>query len=383
MLTGKELDGILVVSLEQAVAAPYAGLLLADTGARVIKVERPDGDFARGYDTGAGGQSAIFAWLNRGKESIALDLKSEDDFAMMQALLAQADIFLSNLAPGAVARLGLSGDVLRKRNPGLITCRLTGYGESEAAMTQKAYDFLIQGETGVCSVTGGPDAPARVGVSLTDLSTGQAAFSALLRALLQRAKTGLGVDVHLSMFDVVSDWMNMPLLAHRYSGGAPQRSGLQHSFVAPYGAFACRGGEQVLLSIQNNREWAAFCASVLERPALISDPKYRNNPDRYANRDALAQTINDVFGRMTRDAVLSKLNTARIANARLNDVADLSNHSFLTNAEAIIADTPVEMAALPVRTETGTPTRVPNLDEHGAALREEFLQSGKRPDTSV
>ena len=204
----KELDGILVVSLEQAVAAPYCGLLLADAGARVIKVERPEGDFARGYDNGAGGQSTIFAWLNRGKESICLDLNIEEDAALLIKMLARADVMVSNLAPGALERRGFSGDLLRKINPGLITCAVTGYGSKGDAVRKKAYDTLVQAESGICSVTGTPEHPSRVGVSLTDLSTGLTAFSAILRALHQRHRTGVGIDLELSMFDVMADWMN-------------------------------------------------------------------------------------------------------------------------------------------------------------------------------
>ena len=221
----RELEGMLVVSREQAVAAPYCGLLLANSGARVIKVERPEGDFARGYDTGAEGQSSIFAWLNRGKQSVCLDLKAGDDMQVMRAMLAQADGFLSNLAPGAVDRLGLDHESLAAVNPGLISCTITGYGPSEAAAHKKAYDFLVQAESGVCAVTGSPQAPARVGVSLTDLSTGLTAYSTILRALIQRGRTGRGTAVSVSMFDVMADWMNMPLMAHRYMGGAPARSG--------------------------------------------------------------------------------------------------------------------------------------------------------------
>ena len=244
MSLNKELEGVLVVSLEQAVAAPYCGLLLADAGARVIKVERLEGDFARGYDAGADGESAIFAWLNRGKESVCLDMKQEADLAIMRTMLRQADVFISNLAPGAITRMGLDGSILRKDNPSLVTCQITGYGEGGAASKKKAYDFLVQAESGLCSVTGTEESPARVGVSLTDLSTGLTSFSAILRALIQRDKIGKGTDLSISMFDVMADWMNMALLAHRYMG-APGRSGLQHGFIAPYGAFVCKGGEQV------------------------------------------------------------------------------------------------------------------------------------------
>ena len=372
---GDELDGLLVVSLEQAVAAPYCGLLLADAGARVIKVERSDGDFARGYDAGADGQSAIFAWLNRGKESVCLDLKDAGDLEVMRAMLRHADVFVSNLAPGAVARMGLDGDALRSENARLICVSLSGYGEEGDAAQKKAYDFLVQGETGVCSVTGTPDQPSRVGISVTDLSTGLTAYSAVLRALIKRGITGRGIDIKVSMFDVVADWMNMPLLQHRYAGGAPERSGLQHSFVAPYGAFTCAGGEQVLLSIQNNREFAAFCDHVLGQAELANDARFAQNPDRYANRVELDRIINGVFGVMTRGDVVAALNAARIANANLNDVADLSKHPYLRNSTAQIGGVEVEMAALPVHRMRDAVQDVPDLGAHTDVVKAEFGES--------
>ena len=370
---GNELEGLLVVSLEQAVAAPYCGLLLADAGARVIKVERPDGDFARGYDAGADGQSAIFAWLNRGKESVCLNLKDKQDLDVMRAMLRKADVFLSNLAPGAVARLGLSGEALRKDNAGLICVTLSGYGEDGNAATKKAYDFLVQGEAGVCSVTGTLDHPARVGVSITDLSTGLTAYSAVLRALIKRGITKRGLDIKLSMFDVVADWMNMPLLQHRYAGGAPERSGLQHSFVAPYGAFQCRDGKFILLSIQNNREFSVFCEHILNKSSLASDPRFIQNPKRYANRAALDEIINAVFAGIDQDALTLALDRVQIANAKLNDVADLSKHPFLKNSVAQIGATRVEMAALPIKSAGDGMVLVPALGTHTNDIREEFM----------
>ena len=371
---GNELEGLLVVSLEQAVAAPYCGLLLADAGARVIKVERPDGDFARGYDAGADGQSAIFAWLNRGKESVCLNLKDKQDLDVMRAMLRKADVFLSNLAPGAVARLGLSGEALRKDNAGLICVSLSGYGEDGNAATKKAYDFLVQGEAGVCSVTGTLDHPARVGVSITDLSTGLTAYSAVLRALIKRGITKRGLDIKLSMFDVVADWMNMPLLQHRYAGGAPERSGLQHSFVAPYGAFQCRDGKFILLSIQNNREFSVFCEHILNKSSLASDPRFIQNPKRYANRAALDEIINAVFAGIDQDALTLALDRVQIANAKLNDVADLSKHPFLKNSVAQIGATRVEMAALPIKSAGDGMALVPALGTHTNDIREEFME---------
>ena len=368
----KELEGMTVVSLEQAVAAPYCGLMLADAGARVIKVERPEGDFARGYDAGANGQSAIFAWLNRGKESICLNLKDPEDLAVMHRMLAKADVFVSNLAPGSVARMGLGGAELRRDNPGLITCMISGYGQSGAAAKKKAYDFLIQAESCLCSVTGSAESPARVGLSLTDLSTGLTAFSAILRALIQRARTGQGIDLEISMFDVLADWMNMPLLAHRYMGGAPARSGLKHSFIAPYGAFECRDRAQVLISVQSNREFAALCSQVLQRPELPHDPRFSENPERYAHRDALDAIVADCFAQFTAADMVDRLDAAQIANAQLNSVADLSDHPFLRNSVAQIGDCDVSLAALPVTSHAGSGQKVPNLGAQTEALRAEF-----------
>lgn len=353
-------------------AAPYCGLLLANSGARVIKVERPEGDFARGYDAGADGQSTIFAWLNRGKESICLDLKSPADMGVMRAMLARADVFVSNLAPGAVTRMGLDHATLSAANPGLICCTITGYGDSGIAARKKAYDFLVQAEAGICAVTGTPEEPARVGVSLTDLSTGLTAYSAILRALIQRGRTGQGTALSLSMFDVMADWMNMPLLAHRYMGRAPERSGLQHSFIAPYGAFTCKGGAQVLLSVQSNREWALFCADVLGQPELTDDPRFRDNPDRYANRAALDALVNAHFARFEAGEIIARLDAARIANAALNSVADLSDHPFLRNTQAVVGGVAVEMAGLPVPDSGGEPRVVPDLGAHSKAIRHEF-----------
>ena len=348
--------------------------MLADAGARVIKVERQEGDFARGYDVGANGQSAIFAWLNRGKESICLNLKAEDDLALMRRMLATADVFVSNLAPGSVPRMGLTGEELRRVNPRLITCMISGYGDSGAAAKKKAYDFLIQAESGLCSVTGTPDSPARVGVSLTDLSTGLTAFSAILRALIQMGRTGVGIDLKISMFDVLADWMNMPLMAHRYMGGAPARSGLKHSFIAPYGAFGCGDGGQVLLSVQSNREFVALCCGVLERPDLPDDPRFAQNPDRYVNRVALDAIVTACFEQYDTPEVLAKLEATHIANAQLNSVADLSEHPFLRNTKAMIGGVEVEMAALPVQTDGDSATDVPGLGAQTAALRLEFEQ---------
>ena len=367
-----ELDGVLVVSIEQAVAAPYCGLLLADSGARVLKIERPEGDFARGYDKGADGQSSIFIWLNRGKESVCIDLSDADDFALLKRILARADVLISNLSPGAMERRGLTGDVLRETNPGLITARISGYGSSGPAASKKAYDFLVQGESGVVAVTGTEQSPARVGVSLTDLSTGLTAFSAILRALHMRYRTGKGVDLEVTMFDVMADWMNMALCGHRYFGGAPRRTGLTHSFVAPYGAFQTGDGKQVLLSIQNDREWADFCRAVLRHPELGDDPLYRHNTDRYANREKMTIIINQAFAAYTKDELLGMLEETRIACASLNSVEEVSAHPFLQNRTVQMGDTAIDIADLPVRRKAGSVDRAPLLGEHSQTIRQEF-----------
>jgi len=374
MVTGlhKELDGVTVVSIEQAVAAPYCGLLLADAGARVIKIERPEGDFARGYDEGADGQSSIFVWLNRGKESLCLDLSDEADFALLGRILNTADVLISNLSPGAMDRRGLTGEALRTTNPGLITARISGYGSSGPAARKKAYDFLVQGESGVVAVTGTQDNPARVGVSLTDLSTGLTAFSAILRALHQRHRTGLGLDLEVTMFDVMADWMNMALCGYRYFGGAPGRTGLTHGFVAPYGAFQTGDGKQVLLSIQNDREWADFCTAILQRPELADDPLYRHNTDRYANREEMTAIINAAFADYDKDQLLSMLEDTRIACASLNSVEEVSAHRFLQNRTVRMGEAVIDIADLPVRRQGGSVERAPLLGEHSQKIRQEF-----------
>ena len=367
----RELDGIFVVSLEQAVAAPYCGMLLADAGARVVKVERSEGDFARSYDRGADGQSTIFAWLNHGKESVCLDLNDTADATLLHTMLRQADVFLHNLAPGALARRGFTGDALRVDNPGLIMCEITGYGTQGEAAKKKAYDFLIQAEAGLCAVTGTPDEPSRVGVSITDLSAGLTAFSAILRALIQRGRTSQGVDLSVSMFDVIADWMNMPLMAHRYFGPAPQRLGLTHTFVAPYGAFQARDGV-VMISIQNNREFRVFCDEILGQRDLADDPRFVDNPDRVANRDALTVLIETVLKRYERDTLIAMLDDARIACARFNEVSDVSVHPFLRNMMLSFGGSAISVADLPVQTDAGRLPDVPALGQHTQAVRAEF-----------
>lgn len=370
----KELDGITVVALEQAVAAPYCSLLLADAGARVIKLERPEGDFCRNYDRAADGQSTWFAWLNRGKESVVVDYSKPEDAELMRQLLRKADIFVHNLAPGALDRRGFSSAALRAVNPALITLQISGYGTEGDAANMKAYDFLVQAESGVCTVTGTPDHPSRVGVSLCDISTGLTGFSAILRALIQRGRTGEGVDLKISMFDVLADWMNMPLLAHRYWPAKPERMGLTHSLLSPYGAYGCGDGGQILIAIQNNREWAIFCDKVLGKPALGVDPRFADNTDRVANRAAVDAEITRVFSAHDRNDIAAMLQAAKIAWSRLSSLEDLSTHPFLRPAQAQIGTAQIELVDLPVQTDNPRPETVPALGQHSVAVRQEFSQ---------
>ena len=278
------LEGILVVSLEQAVAAPMCSCRLADAGARVIKIERPEGDFARGYDALANGQSSYFVWLNRGKESLVLDLTKPDDKALLEAMLAKADVFIQNLKPGAVGRLGFAVERLRKDYPRLIVCSVSGYGDTGPYAQRKAYDMLIQAEAGLASVTGGPEAPARVGVSVCDIGSGMNAYQAVLEALIQRGRTGEGAAISVSMFDAIADWMATPLL--QYEGGSPpKRIGLAHTSIAPYGVFKSKDDADILISIQSDREWRVLADKVMGDKALAADPDFATNIERVKRRD--------------------------------------------------------------------------------------------------
>ena len=368
----QELSGLLVVSMEQAVAAPYCGLMLADAGARVIKIERKEGDFARGYDRGANGNSVFFSWLNRGKESIAIDLNSDDDEALLRSMLEKADVFLHNLAPGALARRGFGGDALREHNSGLITCEINGYGSSGPGARKKAYDFLVQAESGICAINGTREQPARVGISICDIASGQTAFSSILRALIQRGRTETGIDISIAMFDVMADFMNFPLLAHRYLGGAPERMGLTHALIAPYGAYRVKGDGQILIAIQSDREWCTFCDAVLDQPELGQDPRFVNNTERVRHRDVMDETINAVFGRYDIDQITQLLDDAQIACGRLSSVEDLADHALIRNQVADFDGVEVSMADLPVVTDGVRPTVVPVLDQHGSSIRKEF-----------
>src|SRR3954470_10962790 len=277
------LEGLLVISLEQAVAAPTCACRLADAGARVIKIERPEGDFARGYDKLARGESAYFVWLNRGKESVVLDLAKDDDKALLDRMLAKADVFIQNLKPGAVGKLGFAIERLRRDYPKLICCSISGFGESGPFAKRKSYDLLVQAESGLASVTGGPEAPARVGVSVTDVAAGMNAYEAVLEALIARGRTGEGAAVSVSLFDAMADWMTVPLLQHE-GGKSPRRLGLAHPSISPYGVFKTRDGADILISIQNDREWRVLAAEVMHDAALAADPKFGKLVDRVKHR---------------------------------------------------------------------------------------------------
>lgn len=368
------LDGILVVALEQAVAAPLCTARLAEGGARVIKLERAEGDFARGYDHVVHGESAYFVWLNRGKESVTIDIKADADRALFERLLSKADVFVQNLAPGATARAGFGSAELRTRYPRLITCDISGYGEDGPAAKMKAYDFLIQCEAGLASVTGSGDHPARVGVSVADIACGMNAHAAILEALIAREKSGEGRAISVSLFDGLADWMSVPLLHYDYGGKAPRRAGLSHPSIAPYGAIAANDGSRLVISIQNEREWAAFCTHVLEQPDLPKDPRFSSNAARCANREATDTVVGAVFAALSPDALIARFELAKTAWARLNDVDGLSGHSALRRVEVETPGGPVRLPAPPSRVVGAAPSAlpVPALGAHDAAVRIEF-----------
>jgi itaconate CoA-transferase len=366
----KPLEGIVVVALEQAVAAPLATCRLADAGARVIKIERPEGDFARNYDRAARGHSAYFVWLNRGKESLALDIKSATDRALLERIIARADVFVQNLSPGAAVRAGFAPEELRRRFPRLVTCSISGYGDDGPYHAMKAYDLLIQGETGLASITGSPEAPGRVGVSVSDIAAGLNAYAAILEALYARTRSGEGAALHIAMFDATAEWMAVPLVFQEYAGKAPERVGVRHPSIAPYGAFTVGDGKGIIVGIQNEREWQRFCVTVLGDAALASDPRFCDNVRRVANRPALDTIIAARFGGRTRDEVAALLGAADIAFGRLNSVADLSAHPQLRRIAAEIGEESISLPAPPGGENAAH--RVPALDEHGPAIRREF-----------
>lgn len=355
------LQGITVIALEQAVAAPFCSRQLADLGARVIKIERPKvGDFARDYDQTVKGQSAYFVWLNRSKESLTLDVKHPEAKNILAKLIAGADVFIQNLAPGAAQRLGLGASELRSKHPRLIVCDVSGYGTTGPYAKKKAYDLLVQGEAGVLSLTGTPDSPAKVGISITDIGTGLHAYAAILAALYTRERTGEGTHIDLTMFETMAEWMGHPLYYTHYSGKAPRRSGPDHATIVPYGRFRTKDGD-VLFGIQNEREWANFCDKVLGRPELAKDPRYDNNSKRTAARAEVVALIENTFASWTSAEVVAKLDAADIANSRLNTPDQVWDHPQLQARKRWReVDTPAGPipALLPVATFEGFEARM-------------------------
>jgi formyl-CoA transferase len=326
------LEGITVIAVEQAVAAPFCSSRLADAGAHVIKVERPEGDFARGYDAAAKGQSSYFVWLNRGKDSDVVDLATKEGRSQLEQLIAGADVLLQNLKPGSMDKLGFSLERLKKDYPSLVCCTISGYGDEGPYAHRKAYDLLIQAESGLASITGGPEGPSRVGLSIVDIATGATAHASILEALIARARTGKGADIRISMFDVMADWMAVPLI-NSEAGQPPKRIGLAHPSIAPYGVFRSKDGKDILISIQSEREWKKLCADVLGQPDLPNDPRFSNMVERVKNRPLTDGIVGNSFASMTRDELLQLLSDADIAFAEVNTMADLAQHPHLRRIE--------------------------------------------------
>ncbi len=370
----RPLEGLLVVSLEQAVAAPYCSSRLADAGARVIKLERPEGDFARAYDSAANGMSSYFVWLNRGKQSLTVDIKNPDDAALLHRMLAQADVFIQNLAPGAAARAGFGSEALRAAYPRLITVDISGYGEDGPYAEMKAYDLLVQAEVGLAAITGHEAGPGRVGVSACDIACGMAAHAGVLEALIARGITGKGKGIKVSLFDGMADWMNVPLSFYEHLGKAPVRMGLAHPSICPYGAFALNDGAQVLISIQNEREWAAFCARFMDEPGLPQRAGFESNAVRVANRPMVDAYIAAKFATMNRAEVAVKLKAANTAFGFVNEVADLSTHPALRRVAVETSVGTMQLAAPPVVLSDGPRALgpVPDIGQQSAAIRAEF-----------
>jgi len=326
----RPLEGITVVALEQVIAGPFATRQLAELGARVIKIERPGGgDAARIYDRTVKGLSSHFVWVNRSKESLALDVKHPGAKAVLDRLLEKADVFLHNLAPGAVERLGLGAEPLRARHPRLIWCGISGYGPSGPYASKKAYDLLVQCEAGLLSVTGTPETPVKSGIPAADIAAGMYAFTSILAALVRRGRSGEGATIEVTMLEALGEWMGFPAYFTAYGGAAPPRSGPYHATIVPYGPFEAGDGQTVFLSVQNEREFASFCDRVLRKPALKTDPRFASGPARFQNRDAFHREVDGVFSQLKAAEIIERLETAEIANARLNDMNGFWDHPQL------------------------------------------------------
>jgi len=389
-MTGRTgpLAGVTVVALEQAVAAPFATRQLADLGARVIKVERPgSGDFARGYDTTVHGQASYFVWLNRGKESIELDIKSADGQAVLAALAARADVLVQNLAPGAAQRAGLGPDELRRRHPALITCSISGYGPGGPYQHKKAYDLLVQCEAGLLSVTGTGDEPAKAGISVADIAAGMYAYSGVLTALYERERTGEGTSIEVAMLDALGEWMTQPYYYSVYGGQPARRTGARHASISPYGPYRTAGGDQVFIGIQNDREWAVLCEKILGRPDLISDSRFATNPSRVVHDGELTSIIENALRDIPAGQLVAVLDQAGIACAELRSPAQFAAHPQLAARdrwrEVGTPGGPVRSLLPPVSVagREAAMGAVPALGQHTAAIRAElgFPPPKRRP----
>jgi itaconate CoA-transferase len=368
------LDDILVVSLEQAVAAPFCSNRLAHAGARVIKIERAEGDFARAYDSVVNGESAYFVWLNQGKESLQLNIKQGPDAELLHRILAQADVFIQNLAPAAAQRAGFGSAVLCGRYPRLICCDISGYGDQGEYSAMKAYDLLVQCESGMASITGTPVAPGRLGVSACDINCGQQDYAAILEALIEREQSGRGSIIKVSLFDGMAEWLAVPLLHYDYTGKIQQRVGINHATISPYGAYRCRDGLDIVLAIQNEREWANFCDQVLGDATLASEARLESNQRRVENREFVDQLIGGIFSKLDQTAAVERLSQAGIAYGRLNDISGLSTHPQLrrVKVETPAGDASVAAVAAIRSGQAETQRKVPSVGEHSEAIRHEF-----------
>ena len=370
----KDLEGIQVITLEQAVAAPYASGKLAQAGARVIKIEREEGDFARRYDSDVNGLSAYFVWLNHGKESVCLNIKDAEDLLILKNIISKSDIFIQNLMPGATNRLGISSKSLREKYPSLITCDISGYGQNGPYSKMKAYDLLIQAESGLANINGSSQEPGRVGVSVCDIAAGMTAFQAILQALIGRNKTGLGRGIEVSLFHSLADWMNVPYLQTVYGKRKVKRAGLHHATIAPYGVYKCKQDELILISIQNEREWSSLCSLVLEKADLIKNDNFSSNSNRVINRNMLDQIINDMFGSMLRKDIIKRLQDADIAYGQLSTIEDLNKHpqSNFISVQTSEGEISLLSPGAVINGEEVTFGKVPFLGEHTDKIKNEY-----------
>ncbi len=374
------LQDILVVSIEQAVAAPVCTARLSEAGARVIKIERETGDFARGYDNVAGGDSSYFIWANLGKESLTLDFKNREDQKLLYKILDRADVFVQNLAPGSLQRAGFGSEALRGRYPHLITCDITGYGNNPEVQDMKAYDLLVQAESGLVSISGGENELGRVGVSICDINAGMNAHAGILEALLRKMKTGKGSGIEVSLFGTAADWMTVPLLHYDYGGKAPARAGLNHPSIAPYGGYRTADGQTVIIAIQNQREWIGFCNRILGRAELADDPRFMDNNHRVVHRGEMDRIILSITEALTRDELVEKLAGADIAYGVVNDIAGLSAHPALTKRSGLSSQGEViHFPARPIHHEYSMSNQpdpekrqAPRIGQHNQAIRREF-----------